>query len=112
MIQDIPIYDITIKAGEDFSWDFRLYNEDKTPSDLTGNTIRAQLRHFAEDSHAINFSCSHNNQGGQVTLILSHRATTSIRFESGVYDVIREYPGGFKECVLCGNVKIIPAVTR
>lgn len=112
MIQDVPAFDILIKAGEDFSFRFNLYNEDKTPADLTGNSFRSQLRSFAQDSKAIDFSCTHNNQGGEVILSMTRRVTMSIRFQSGVYDVIRIHPDGLRECVLSGNVTIIPAVTR
>ena len=112
MIMETPIYDLTIKGGEDFSFTFYLEEEDKTLQDLTGKTFLAQLRPFAEDSKAIDFACTHNNQGGTVTITLSHQKTTAIRFESGVYDIIQVNQDGTRECKLSGKVTIKPAVTR
>lgn len=106
---DQPIYDMTIKAGEDFSFAFYLHNEDGTDQDLTGKSYRAQLREFAESPIAYDFVCSHNNQGGRVDLTIPHEMTAALRFKKGVYDVLEN---GTNECKLCGSVEIIPAVTR
>ena len=112
MIMEIPAYDITIKSGGDFSFSFYLYDESGALEDLTGKTLRAQLRSFAEDSKAFDFVCQHNNQGGLVTLVMPHQITGQIRFRSGVYDVFQYNADGTQDCRLSGNVTIIPAVTR
>lgn len=112
MNMDEPIYDLTIKGGEDFSFTFYLHEESGALQDLSGKTFQAQLRQFAEDSKAVDFLCQHNNQGGCVILTMDHDKTTGLRFKSGVYDVIQINPDGTKECKLSGNVTIKPAVTR
>lgn len=112
MNMETPVCDLTIKGGEDFSFSFFLKEEDGTLQDLTGKTYESQLRSFAEDSKAIDFNCSHNNQGGCVTISMPHQKTTGIRFESGVYDIIQINQDGTRECKLSGKVKIKPAVTR
>lgn len=109
---EIPVYDLTIKAGEDFSFSFYLYDESGALQDLTGKTFRSQLRAFAEDTTAFDFVCQHNNQGGIVTLVMPHTKTQAIRFQKGVYDVFQINGDGTRNCKLCGNVTIKPAVTR
>ena len=67
-----PEYDIVIKAGEDFSFSFFLHDESGALEDLTGTTIRAQLRDSTEDEKALDFTCSHNGAGGNIILSMSH----------------------------------------
>ena len=112
MTTQIPTYDITIKGGEDFSFTVRLKEEDGSLQNLTGKSFRSQLREFSESGSAIDFVCTHNNQGGEITITLNHNKTAAIRFRSGVYDIIQINGDGTKECILYGVATIIPAVTR
>ena len=112
MIMDEPNYDLEIKCGSDFSFTFQLKNENGDPKDLTGITFRAQLREFAEAASAIDFVCSHNNQGGYVVLSMPHNVTSTIRFKQGVYDVVQYNTDDTRDPVLGGSVRILPSVTR
>lgn len=107
-----PAYDLNMKAGEDFSFTFILHDEAGDPQDLSGCSFLAQLRKEPEAPEAYDFVCSHNNQGGHVTLTMPHAKTIRIRFLTGVYDVIRIWPDGSRSCAMRGNVQIEPAVTR
>lgn len=107
-MSEYPEYDITIKSGAEFVFTFRVKTEDGEPEDLTGKTVRAQLRATAHGYEAFDFTCTHSGAGGTVTISMSHDQTSRIMFMHGVYDVFVDE----KDCVMGGKAEIIPAVTR
>ena len=103
-------YDIVLEAGADFSMTFALTDPEEEPVDLTGCTLKAQLREFPESNIVYDFTVTHNNEGGIVVMSMPRSSTELIGFTAGVYDVF--LTGSSKDKVLWGKARIIPNVTR
>ena len=109
--EKVPVYDITIKAGADYTIDFTYAEDDETPIDLTGWTAEAQLRETDTAPDAVDFSCSVDSAG--VHLELDHDETAALRYAVGCYDVFITDPGGTSRTPLIrGQALIVPGVTR
>ena len=104
-------YNITIETGADFVLPF-LWETNGIPKDLTGTRIEAQLREYPEAVDVIDFTCSHNGEGGTITITLPNEVTKAIAYTYGVYDVFVVYPDGTKKRPLRGDVKIQHYVTK
>ena len=103
---------ITLECGADFVMLHPFTDDNGEPKDLTGATIEAQLRHFAQDTEYVMFTATHNNTGGIITLAMPHELTAEISYVDGVYDVFVNYPDGGREKVLYGNAHIEPHVVK
>ena len=104
--------DITIECGADFALSFLVRDDEGTLIDLTGATVEAQVREYAEAADYFAFTAVHNGQGGRVSLSMPHEVTASIGFSRGVYDVFIDYPDESREKYLMGDVTVIPEVTK
>lgn len=80
--------EINIKKSAVFSFSSELRNPDGTDRDLSGMTITAQLREFAEAEDAVDFTVTVT--GNIVTLSLTAVQTAGITYKAGVYDVFIE----------------------
>lgn len=80
--------EINIKKSAVFSFSAELQEADGTDMDLTGKTITAQLREYAEAEDAIDFTVTVSDN--IVTLSLTAVQTASITYKSGVYDIFIE----------------------
>lgn len=113
MITQDDIYlDINIDESIDFSLDFTAYGEGSTPYDLTGAVIIGKIRQYPDGVLEYNFSCSHNNAGGQVTISMAHELTARLGFRYGWYDIKAVFPGGHTEELLHGKAMIIHNVSK
>lgn len=108
----IEHYNIEINCGEDFSLSFTLRDDNGQTIDLTGATVTARLKEFAESVSSIPFVTLHNSAGGKVTLIMNHETTEHIGYTYGMYEVFVEYSNGEVNPVLYGDAKIVPAATK
>ena len=88
------------------------------PVDLTGCSARMQVR--AElPSTTVLLELTTENGGitlggidGTVALYVSATDTAAIRWESGVFDVEVEWPGGDVSRIVQGSISVSPEVTR
>ena len=103
---------IALECGADFVMLHPVTDENGDPKDLTGATIEAQLRHFAQDTEYYLFTTYHNGAGGRITMAMPHELTAEISYVDGVYDVFVNYPDGGREKVLYGNAHIEPHVVK
>lgn len=106
------VLNIVIEKGADFYKSFTVTDDEDNAVDLTGATVTAHLREYAEADEYIAFTATHNGAGGKVTLTMPHEDTAQIGYTQGVYDVFVEFPDESVEKYLMGEVTIIPAVTR
>lgn len=104
-------FDIEIDAGADFYLAFRIKDSGGTPRDLTGATVEAQLREYAEAKDHFDFVAAHNGEGGWIYLSMPWTETEKIGFTNGDYDVFT-VQGDERKKWLYGKVKVIPSVTR
>lgn len=110
--KDNLYYDITIDTGGDFELSFTLYGEGSSVVDLTGAIVRAQLREYPEGSTTTDFVCTHNDDGGQITISMVHEATRDLGYSYGWFDIKVTYPNGSVEEVMHGKAFITAHVTR
>lgn len=110
--RDEKYFDINIDTGGDFTFSFTVYGEGSTPVDLTGAIVSATLREYPEGNDPTDFTCIHNDTGGQITISLAHEVTAHIGYTYGWYDVKVMFPDQTKEEVLHGKAFIASNVTR
>ena len=106
------ILDIIIECGADFTMNSIVRDDTDALIDLTGATVTAHLREYAEASDYFAFTATHNGAGGKVTLSMNHENTAQIGYSRGVYDVFIVFPDETTEKYLMGDVTVIPAVTK
>ena len=103
---------ILIETAADFVLPYTVKDDDGKPLDLTGATVSAQLREFAEAADAFDFFCIHNGSGGRITITMPHETTSQIAFRQGVYDVRVVMADGTVSHPLSGEAYIKEEVTK
>ena len=103
---------ILIETGTDFVLPHKIKDENGNPLDLTGATVSAQLREFAEAADAFDFHCMHNGSGGRISVTMPHETTSLIAFRQGVYDVKVTLADGTVSHPLSGEAYIKEGVTK
>ena len=109
---DTKELNITIECGADFLLAFVVRNSADALVDLSGATVTAQVREYAEAVDYYQMTAVHNGQGGKVTLGMTYEDTAAISFSRGVYDVFIDFPNDTREKYLQGSVTVIPSVTK
>ena len=104
--------DITVECGADFYMSFLVRDDGDALVDLTGATVSAHLREYAEAQDYFAFTAVHNGAGGKVTLTMPHEDTSQIGYSAGVYDVFVTFPDTTVEKYMMGSVTVEPNVTK
>lgn len=107
---------LNIYEGDTFRFVFRLRQQDLfgeagAPVNLSGSIVRSQIRP-AENSETVlaEFTATHNDDGGEVTLMLTPAVTASL--VDGVWDAQVQFPDGTVRTYLKGTVTVNQEVTR
>ena len=104
-------HDIEIDCGADYQMDLEFRNDNDDLISMTGWTVEAQLRDFAQAAEAIDFTCTANSSG--ITLTLPHTKTSGIGYIRGNYDVFLTDPdNSCRSKLMQGTAVIVPEVTR
>lgn len=107
------ISNLVIDQGTTFSSIIALTNQNGTPMNLTGFTVKSQFRKSYQSSTAINFTASiYDAAAGKVRLQLSPSDTTNIRSGRYLYDIELTSPTGDKIRPLEGLVILTPEITK
>lgn len=115
--------DLLIKQGSTFTMPFAVLNEDGTPKDLTGFTVRAQIRRTVKSTSATKTFAALVDpvpSSGRFVLTLSATETAGITAGDSpaspdsrfVWDLEMEGPGGVVLPLAYGAAVIHPEVTR
>jgi hypothetical protein len=112
--------DLYIDQGADVAVELRLVNTDKTKKDLTGYTVKAQMRKTVNtsDSDAITFTSivADPSTDGIATLTLTNTQTDAIKAGRYFYDVELSHldsdANSIIERVLQGHITVTPSITR
>lgn len=108
-------WNITVRKGRDFVEQYDFQNDDGTPMDLTGYTVKAEMREAPSlDSPLIvAFSVSiPTPANGQVTLSLTDIQTAALgSYSKAYYDIMLTDPSGIDETYVEGTVAIKDSVT-
>ena len=126
------IYNFTIEQGTTFQRTFKYKDSSGNPLDLTNHLVRMQIRNNKADtggSFLNEFISGSNTSGGlfilsssiagsssnktdQFTLFISASTTTSMSFDSAIYDIEIEDTSSIVTRLLQGKIKISKEVTR
>ena len=107
-----------IEQGADFLKEFVVSDHLGALVDFTGCSAEAQVRAELEDPTVLltmsttNGRITFGGAAGTLSIQLDSTTTDSLTFTSGVFDLEVTYPGGRKDRLLAGSVRVSPAVTR
>ena len=104
---------LVIDQGTDFSSIISLNNQDGTPMNLTGCTVKSQFRKSFQSSAYTSFTASiYDAPNGNVTLQLSNDQTSAVDPGRYLYDIQLTNPQGLKIRALEGLVLLTPQITQ
>lgn len=111
-------YNFEIEAGATFSRTITYKDSDNDAIDLSGSTVRMQIRNnYSSSDAAISLTTpstgiAFTSNTGEFTITMTAAQTSAFTFRQGVYDIEIEYSGGTVERILEGRVKISSQVTQ
>ena len=104
---------ITIDQGTDFSSNIDVTDADGDAVNLTGYTVKGQIRKTYASSTAVDFTCTVSNAAaGIITIALTAAQSNGMKSGRFVYDIEMTSSGGAKTRVLEGQAIITPSVSR
>lgn len=107
------ISNLVVDQGTTFSSIITITNQDGTPMDLTGYSVKSQFRKSYQSSTAINFTASiYDANAGEVRLQLAPADTTGVRAGRYLYDIELTSPSNEKIRALEGLVILTPEITK
>lgn len=107
---------MTIVQGDSYELRIRLRSSDATYIDLTGATVRSQIRYRPNGLLMVEFTAVLMDQAtpeglGGVSLQLTAEQTAALR-SNGVYDVQIDWPTGTIQTCLAGQMLLEQDVTH
>lgn len=107
------ISNLYIDQGSDFSAIVTLKNQDGTPINLTGFTLKSQLRKSYQSSSAVDFNVSiYNASEGKIKMQLPASSSSGLIAGRYLYDVEITSPTNERKRALEGIVVLTPEITR
>lgn len=107
------VSNLYLDQGSDFSVIVTLRNQDNTPINLTGFTIKSEFRKSYQSSSSTAFVASvFDALRGKVRLQLSASASSAVNAGRYLYDVEITSPTGERKRALEGIIVITPEITR
>lgn len=109
---------LLIDQGADFEKAFLVKDYLGAAIDFTGCTGEAQIRSEIDSPTVLLLMTTANGRitfggpNGLLTISLDSATTDSLSFDTGVFDLEVTFPGGRKDRILAGSVRVSPAVTR
>ena len=102
-----------VDQGSDFSAIVTLNNQDGTPINLTGFTIKSQFRKSYQSSTAVDFTVSiFDATKGKIRMQLPANASSAVQAGRYLYDVEITSPTNERKRALEGIVVLTPEITR
>lgn len=108
-------YNILIQQGSDYIQKIIVKESvSQLPVDITGCTIRGQVRVNIEDASPVAtfVTAVTNGPAGEFQISLSNAVTAALDFDTGFYDVELVYPSGVVDRLLQGKAVLSKEVTR
>jgi hypothetical protein len=104
---------LAVYIGSDFSENFRMVDENSLPVDLTGYSIKSQIKEKqSQDASLIEtFNISVAATDGGFTLSLTDTQTSAITKKVGYYDVLLTDGDSIDTYAIFGQVTFVPTVT-
>lgn len=107
--------DILVDQGTTFNTLLNLTNDAGQPLDLTGSTVKAQIRKWYTSTTSIDFTAviQTPNTNGIIELSLAANTTAAMSYGRYVYDVITTVTAtGIVTRVVEGQLTVTPEVTQ
>lgn len=117
-------YDLSIRAGEDFTTTWRIntcsaYSATgacigiKIPMDLSGYLFAAQFRTSYDSSPLLaDFAITTVPTQGRVTIFLPRSSSRRLANKAGLWDLRITAPDGSTSYLLKGSCKVVPSITK
>ena len=103
----VYVHNITIDSGTDFEQEYDMFEVGGKSVDLTNHTARAQIRKHRGSLTATSFIVGFPDRAkGKVKLTIPNYVTAGLKPGRYIYDILFTKPGGTKEIVLEGTVRV------
>ena len=103
----VYVHNITIDSGTDFEQEYDMFEVGGKSVDLSNHTARAQIRKHRGSLTATSFVVGFPNRAkGKVKLTIPSYVTSGLKPGRYIYDILFTKPGGTKEIVLEGSVRV------
>ena len=103
----VYVHNITIDSGTDYEQEYDMFEVGGKSVDLTNHTARAQIRKHRGSLTATSFIVGFPNRTkGKVKLTIPSYVTAALKPGRYIYDILFTKPGGTKEIVLEGTVRV------
>ena len=100
-------HNIRIDGGSDYEQEYDMIQSGGDPVDLTNHTARAQIRKHKGSLTATSFIVGFPDRAkGKVKLTIPSYVTAALKPGRYIYDILFTKPGGKKEVVLEGSVRV------
>ena len=101
------VHNITIDSGTDYEQDYDMFEVGGKPVNLTNYNAAAQIRKHKGSSTATSFILGFPDRlNGKVKLTIPSYITSKLKPGRYVYDILFTKPGGTKQIVLEGTVRV------
>ena len=103
----VYVHNITIDRGTDYEQEYDMFEVGGKSVDLSNHTARAQIRKHRGSLTATSFIVGFPNRTkGKVKLTIPSYVTAALKPGRYIYDILFTKPGGTKEIVLEGTVRV------
>ena len=103
----VYVHNITIDRGTDYEQEYDMFEVGGKSVDLTNHTARAQIRKHRGSLTSTSFIVGFPDRAkGKVKLTIPSYVTAGLKPGRYIYDILFTKPGGTKEIVLEGTVRV------
>ena len=103
----VYVHNITIDSGTDYEQEYDMFEVGGKSVDLTNHTARAQIRKHRGSLTSTSFVVGFPNRAkGKIKLTIPSYITAALKPGRYIYDILFTKPGGTKEIVLEGTVRV------
>ena len=108
----VYVHNITIDRGTDYEQEYDMFEVGGKSVDLSNHTARAQIRKHRGSLTATSFVVGFPDRTkGKVKLTIPNYVTAGLKPGRYIYDILFTKPGGTKEIVLEGTVRVRQGVS-
>ena len=108
----VPVVNIVIEQGADYSSSFTITNPDGSPYTIFNNSAAATLKKHPASETSYTFTSEIDPDDGQILLSMSNTLTSTIPPGRYFYDiVITNINDGYRSRVIEGMAMVTPGIT-
>jgi hypothetical protein len=107
----IPVVNISIEQGADFTSTFTITNSDNSVYNLSSSSAVARLKKFPESITSYSFSTAITVGTGKITLTMSDDVTSTIPPGRYYYDILLTAGSGLKTRVIEGMALVTAGIS-